>query len=119
MIRSPENLVKVLDLLCTNPSPTKAARAIGAQDPKLIWKWGTQSAAKQAQGVPIEESGFGVRWPDEDGPPIWFHDAFQQATKIFLALASMEHMALIGPDAGHRKIARSGDGKITFRIDLK
>ncbi|HUI12979.1 MAG TPA: hypothetical protein VL048_05860 [Xanthobacteraceae bacterium] len=118
MIRSPENLVKVLDCLTVNPSPTAAARAIGASN-KIVWIWGTQSAAKAAEGVPIEESGFGVRWPDPDGPLVWFHEAFQQATKIFLALASMEHMALIGPDAGHKKVARDGSGKITFKVDLK
>lgn len=118
MIRSPENLVKVLDCLTVNPSPTAAARAIGASN-KIVWIWGTQSAAKAAQGVPIEESGFGVAWPDPDGPLVWFHEAFQQATKIFLALASLEHMALIGPDAGHKKVARDGSGKITFKIDLK
>jgi hypothetical protein len=118
MIRSPENLVKVLDCLTVNPSPTAAARAIGASN-KIVWIWGTQSATKAAEGCDIESSGFGVRWPDPDGPLVWFHEAFQQATKIFLALASMEHMALIGPDAGHKKVARSGDGKISFRIDLK
>lgn len=118
MIRSPENLVKVLDCLTLNPSPTAAARAIGASN-KIVWIWGTQSAAKAAQGVPIEDSGFGVAWPDPDGPLVWFHEAFQQATKIFLALASLEHLALIGPDAGHKKIARSGDGRITFRIDRR
>lgn len=117
-ILSEENMVRVLDMLCTNPSPTKAARAIGGGD-KLIWQWGTKSAAKEAMNVPIEESGFGVRWPDPDAPPIWFHHAFQQASRIFFSLASMEHMALIGPDAGHKRVARDGSGRIQFKVDLK
>jgi hypothetical protein len=117
-ILSEENMVRVLDMLCTNPSPTRAARAIGGAD-KLIWQWGTKSAAKAAMNVPIEESGFGVHWPDPDGPLVWFHEAFQQASRIFFSLASMEHSALIGPDAGHKRVARDGSGRIQFKVDLK
>lgn len=116
--RNEETMIRVLDLLCTNPSPTKAARAVGGAD-KLVWQWGSKSAAQQAMNVPIQESGFGVHWPDPEGPPVWFHEAFQQATKIFLALASMEHLALIGPDSGNKRVARDGSGKITFKIDLR
>lgn len=118
MIRDEATMIRVLDLLCTNPSPTKAARAIGASD-KLLWTWGTQSAAKAAQNVPIEESGFAVHWPDPDAPPVWFHEAFLQAGRIFLSLASMEHSALIGPDSGNTRVARDGSGRIQFKVDLK
>lgn len=103
-IKSPENLIKALDFLCQNTSPSACAKSLGAHQ-KLIWQWLSASASDADKGISPANSEWGVRWPDPDAEPIFFHDAVQQARKIFLALATMEITSeLTGPNAGTRRV---------------
>jgi hypothetical protein len=120
MVRNEATLIKALEFLCTNTSPTACARHLG-MSPKIIWTWGRASAKDEWQKIPPSESAFGVHWPNDDpeSEPIYFHHALTQARVIFLALASMEATALIGPNAGHTRVARDGSGRVMFKVDRK
>ncbi len=121
---SPEVGIKVADFLTGNPNLTAAAK-IAHGSPKLIFLWMRQSAKDQQDGVPVEQSKWGIRWAqDDDGnaPLIYFHEAALEARRLFGYAAESQVRSLLADPAhgggGHLRAVMDGNGKPAFEVDL-
>lgn len=120
---TPELGAMLCDRLTQNPSITAAAKFFGLV-PMTIYLWARGSAKDQAADIPLEQSKWAIRWPqDPEGetPLVFLHEGIFQSQKLFRAIAETQLRALLAdPNEGGGQIQREvldGTGRPVFEVD--
>jgi hypothetical protein len=118
----PELGAMLADRLTVNPSIAQGAKFVSV-NPRTVFLWMKASAKDQAADVPLEQSRWTIRWPQDpegESPLVYFHEAIMQAQKLFRAIAETQLRALLAdPDEGGGQIREvlDGTGKPAFEVD--